>query len=223
MRINIAIDGPSASGKSTLAKALAQRLDYTHIDTGAMYRACALIASDKELNISDEENLVNAIKSYHMSFNNLGHICLNDVDVNDRIRTKEIDILTSKVSTLPKVRQKMVEYQQAMAKDKGFVLDGRDIGSVVLPSAELKIFQIASIEARAQRRFDEYLKKGQNVNLDDIKKDIAERDERDQLRSNTHLKKTSDAIELDTSNLSIEEMVNFIYEKVLKLTQKEVL
>lgn len=217
MRINIAIDGPSASGKSTLAKALAKRLDYTHIDTGAMYRACALIAQRNNIDILDEDNLLNKIKSVHFQFNALGHISLDDEDVNELIRTKEIDILTSKVSTLPKIRSKMVELQREIAKDKGFVLDGRDIGSVVLPDAEIKVFQTASIDARAERRYAEYIKKGQKVDLEDIKKDIAERDQRDQARSASPLIKTSDAIDLDTSNLSIDEMVEIIYKHVLEL------
>ena len=217
MRINIAIDGPSASGKSTLAKALAKRLNYTHIDTGAMYRACALIAQRNDIDILAEEDLLKEIEKVHMAFNENGHITINGEDVNDQIRTKNIDILTSKVSTLEKVRKKMVEYQQAIAKDKGFVLDGRDIGSVVLPDAEIKVFQTASIEARAQRRYAEYLKKGQSVDLEDIKKDIAERDERDQARASSPLIKTVDAIDLDTSNLSIDEMVEIIYSYVNKL------
>ncbi len=220
MRINIAIDGPSASGKSTLAKALAKRLDYTHIDTGAMYRACALIAQENKIDILDEEALLNKIKTIKMSFNHLGHITLDGNDVNELIRTKTIDILTSKVSTLAKVRAKMVEIQQAIAKDKGFVLDGRDIGSVVLPDAEIKVFQTASIEARAQRRYAEYLKKGQEVDLDEIRKDIAERDARDQERSTSPLVKTKDAIDLDTSDLSIDEMVEIIYKHVLDLERK---
>ncbi len=217
MRINIAIDGPSASGKSTLAKALAKRLNYTHIDTGAMYRACALIAQRNQIDIMDDELLLKHIEKVNMSFNDHGHITIDGEDVNDQIRTKTIDILTSKVSTLEKIRQKMVEYQQSIAKDKGYVLDGRDIGSVVLPGAEIKVFQTASIEARAQRRFAEYQKKGQNVDLNEIRKDIAERDERDQARASSPLIKTADAIDLDTSHLSIEEMVEIIYEHVIKL------
>ncbi len=220
MRINIAIDGPSASGKSTLAKALAKRLDYTHIDTGAMYRACALIAFDSKIDLSQEKELLEAIQLKKMRFNELGHITLDGLDVDHRIRTKEIDLLTSKISTISAVRSKMVEYQQAIAKDKGFVLDGRDIGSVVLPDAEVKIFQTASIEARALRRYEEYLKKGQQVDLEDIKRDIAERDERDQARHHSPLVKTEDAIDLDTSHLSIDEMVDFIYKIVQKKVEK---
>lgn len=221
MRINIAIDGPSAAGKSTLAKALAKRLNYTHIDTGAMYRACALIVQSEKLDLIDEDKIIDVIKSYTMRFNNEGHITLNDEDIDQHIRTKDIDLLTSKISTLSKVRAQMVKIQQDMANDKGFVLDGRDIGSVVLQNAELKVFQTASIESRAQRRFNEYTNKGQHVRLEDIEKDIFERDQRDQLRSNSPLIKTDDAIELDTSFLSIDEMVEIIFKKVEELTSKE--
>lgn len=221
MKINIAIDGPSASGKSTLAKALAKRLNYTHIDTGAMYRACALIAHQNLIDISDEDSLLKCIDESNIHFNDFGHICIDQKDVNALIRTKQIDLLTSKISTLPRVRAKMVELQRNIAKDKGFVLDGRDIGSIVLPLAEVKIFQTASIKARAQRRFEEYQKIGYDVSLNDIESEIAKRDKRDSERSHSPLVKTKDAIELDTSALSIEEMVDKIYPIVLLKTEKE--
>ena len=216
MKINIAIDGPSAAGKSTLAKRLAEKLGYTHLDTGAMYRACALIVLREKLDVSSEDTVCNRVAMSNFYFNSDGHIMLDGVDVSKEIRTKEIDLLTSSIAKLPKLRHMMVKIQQDIAKEKGYVLDGRDIGSVVLPNAELKVFQTASIESRAQRRLDEYKKRGIEANYEDLLQEITKRDENDTLRSSSPLLKTKDAFELDTSALSIDGMVDIIYKEALK-------
>lgn len=221
MRINIAIDGPSASGKSTLAKLLAKRLGYTHLDTGAMYRACALQASRLGLDIDNESAVVEAIKKCTIAFNAEGHICLNQEDVSQAIRSKEIDLLTSRISRLAGLRALMVDLQRSIAASKGYVLDGRDIGSVVLPNAELKIFQTASLESRAKRRWLEYQNKGQEVDYQLIYDELKQRDLQDTQRIHSPLIKTADAIEMDTSDLSIEEMVEWIMERVMDVTKKE--
>lgn len=216
MKINIAIDGPSAAGKSTLAKRLAEKLGYTHLDTGAMYRACALIVLREQLDVRNEDTVCNRVAMSNFYFNSDGHIMLDGEDVSKDIRTKEIDLLTSSIAKLPKLRQMMVMTQQEIAKDKGFVLDGRDIGSVVLPTAELKVFQTASIESRAQRRLEEYKKRGIEASYEDLLLEIKKRDENDTLRSSSPLLKTEDAIDLDTSALSIDDMVDIIYKEALK-------
>ena len=167
MKINIAIDGPSASGKSTIAKALAKRLHYTHIDTGSMYRACAYLALTHDVKPNDIE-LINLVNRSHFSFNENGHILLNGKDLNGKIRSKNVDLLTSTIAQNETIRSILVSIQQKMAVDKGFILDGRDIGSVVLKNAELKVFQTASIESRAKRRLTEYRSKGVDVDYQTI-------------------------------------------------------
>lgn len=216
MKINIAIDGPSAAGKSTLAKKLSEKLGYTHLDTGAMYRAVALIVLREHLDVTDEERVCNRVAKSNFYFNSLGHIVLDGEDVASYIRTNEIDLLTSAVAKHPKVRSIMVKIQQEIAKEKGYVLDGRDIGSVVLPEAELKVFQTASIESRAKRRLEEYQQRGLSARFEDLYNEIKLRDENDTQRASSPLLKTEDAIELDTSNLSIDEMVDVIYKEALK-------
>lgn len=221
MRINIAIDGPSASGKSTIAKELAKRLGYKHLDTGAMYRACALLAKQKNLDLNTSDQLVTEVKKSSICFDDFGHILLNGKDVSQDIRTNEIDLLTSTISQFADLRQEMVILQQTIAQDKGYILDGRDIGSVVLPKAELKIFQTASVESRALRRFKEYQKRGKVIAYQDVLNEIEVRDQQDTQRSASPLIKTEDAYELDTSDLTIDEVVDWIMNKVSKLSQKE--
>lgn len=221
MRINIAIDGPSASGKSTIAKALAKRLGYKHLDTGAMYRACAYLAKLNGLDVRNSFELVSRVKQSTIRFNDQGHVLLNGQDISQEIRHKDIDLLTSTISTFPDLRELMVSLQQEIAKDKGYILDGRDIGSVVLPDAELKIFQTASLESRAQRRYLDYQNKGQSITFNEILEELKRRDDQDTQRSASPLIKTPDAYELDTSTMSIDEVVNWIMNKVSELSQKE--
>jgi cytidylate kinase len=215
MKLNIAIDGPSASGKSTIAKALAKRLNYTHLDTGAMYRACTYKALKNKINTNSEDDLVKMVNDSHFTFDDLGHIHLDGKDISAKIRSKDIDLLTSTIAQFPKLRESLVHIQQTIAKDKGYILDGRDIGSVVLPDAEVKIFQTASIESRAKRRYKDYKDKGIDIDYQTIYDEIKLRDAQDQNRMHSPLIKTDDAYLLDTSELNIEESVEKVYEIVL--------
>lgn len=216
MRINIAIDGPSASGKSTISKRLAEILGYIHLDTGAMYRAVAYNVSLLHLDPDNEPEIMKMLEKTRFSFDSQGHILSNGIDISESIRTKEIDLLSSAVSRLPLVRRNLVEKQQALAKEKGYILDGRDIGSVVLPDAEVKIYQTASIESRAKRRLLDYERKGIPVDYQTIYEEISQRDYQDTHREHSPLIKTPDAIEIDTSDLSIEETVQAILGHVRK-------
>lgn len=216
MKLNIAIDGPSASGKSTIAKALAKRLNYTHLDTGAMYRACAYKALKHNIDTKREDDLVKMVNSSHFAFDDSGHILLDGKDISTKIRTKELDLLTSTVAQYPKLRESLVLIQREIAKNKGYILDGRDIGSVVLPDAEVKIFQTASIESRAKRRLSEYVNKGIEIDYQTIYDEIKLRDYQDQNREHSPLIRTQDAYLLDTSELSIDESVEFVYNLAIQ-------
>jgi len=210
MKMNIAIDGPSAAGKSTIAKILAKTLCYAHLDTGAMYRCVAYAACKAGLDLADEAALSELVKHLDIHFNAYGEVFLGAENVSACIRTNEISMAASKVSAYQKVRECLVAKQQEIAAKKGYILDGRDIGTVVLPNAEIKIFMIASVEARAQRRFKEYQEKGIPASFDVIFKDIEKRDYQDSHRSISPLKKAEDAVEIDTSDMTIEEVVHQI-------------
>ncbi|MGX8851501.1 (d)CMP kinase [Amedibacillus sp. YH-ame10] len=210
MRFNIAIDGPSAAGKSTIAKILAKELGFAHLDTGAMYRCVGYYSKIKGVDQSDEEALSSLIDTMNIEFDSVGNVFINQQDVSKEIRENDISMMASNVSAFPKVREKLVALQQKMAEEKGYILDGRDIGTVVLPDAEVKIYMIASVEARAQRRYDEYIGKHIEANYDEIFKDIEKRDYQDMNRETSPLKKAEDAYEIDTSTMSIEEVVTAI-------------
>lgn len=220
MKVNVAIDGPSASGKSTIAKALAKKLNYTHIDTGSMYRACAYKALKDNIEIHKTDDLIESIKHSTFSFNEHGEICLDGVNINDKIRSKQIDLLTSQIASIEQVRKVLVALQQDMVKSKGFVMDGRDIGSVVMPDAEVKIFQTASIESRVTRRYNQYISAGSDVTYQQIYDEISQRDYNDSHRIASPLVKMPDAFELNTSELSIEDSVNIAYAMVSKKIQE---
>ncbi len=222
MKINIAIDGPSASGKSTIAKRLAKRLGYVHLDTGAMYRGCAYKARALGYTIDDEDKIAEMLKTTEFAFDPTGRLILDNVDVTEEIRKKDMDILTSSISALSKVRTELVRRQQEMAKTKGFILDGRDIGTVVLRDAEVKIFQTASSESRAMRRFEENVVKQRSGTYEEILDELKIRDHQDTSRSNSPLRKATDAIEVDTSHMTIEEVVAKIEGIVLnKINEME--
>ena len=210
MKINIAIDGPSASGKSTIAKRLAQQLNYVHIDTGAMYRCVAYLAIKSEISLTDELALGKMADSMDIQLSADGKVFLNQMDVTEELRQEEISVGASKVSIFANVRKAMVKRQQTMAKAKGFIVDGRDIGTVVLPDAEVKIFQTASVESRAMRRFKENLSKGIDSDFELLKSEIEQRDYQDTHRKESPLKKAEDAIEIDTSEMTVEQVVNLI-------------
>ena len=220
-KITIAIDGFSSTGKSTLAKQIAKKLGYVYVDTGAMYRAVSLFAMQNGYinpESFDKQSLVNSLPfiKLHFQFNsNLGfaEMYLNDVNVENEIRTIEVSGFVSKVAEVSQVRAKLVEQQQQMGKDKGIVMDGRDIGTVVFPNAELKIFMTASPQTRAQRRFDELQQKGQNVSYEAVLANVMERDHIDTHRDDSPLRKADDAVAIDNSELTREQQ----FDQVLAL------
>lgn len=226
-KITIALDGFSSTGKSTLAKQLAAHLGYVYVDTGAMYRAVTLFAMQNgyiDKSFFDKQTLINSLPSIrlHFVFNpelGFGEMYLNDVNVETEIRTLEVSSFVSLIAEVSEVRAKLVEQQQQMGKGKGIVMDGRDIGTVVFPKAELKIFMTASPETRAQRRFDELKAKGQEVSFEAVLKNVQERDYIDTHREDSPLVKADDAIEIDNSYLNREEQFNAVLEMVDDVTK----
>jgi cytidylate kinase len=219
-KITIAIDGFSSTGKSTLAKQLAKHLGYVYVDTGAMYRAVTFFAMQNGYitnDFFDKEKLINSLPyiKLHFEFNaDLGfaEMFLNDNNVEKQIRTLEVSNFVSLVAEVSEVRSKLVEQQQQMGKEKGIVMDGRDIGTVVFPDAELKIFMTASAETRAQRRFDELNEKGQEVSYEQVLKNVVDRDYIDTHREDSPLRMADDAIEIDNSYLTREEQFTAVLE-----------
>lgn len=224
MKINIAIDGPGAAGKSTIAKCLAKKLNYVHLDTGAMYRSTAYKALQNHISLEDEEAVCKMLENTKIQLATDGSIFLDGEDVSDKIRTNEISLAASLVSKLAKVRRMLVERQQEMAKEKGFIMDGRDIGTVVLKDAEVKIYMTATPMARAKRRYEQNIAKNiPTGSIEEIAREIAERDLQDMTRENSPLKKADDAVEIDTSDMSIDEVTEFIYSLAKPFIEKEVL
>jgi len=221
--ITIAIDGFSSTGKSTIAKQLANQLGYVYVDTGAMYRAVTLYALENgyinEDNF-DVNNFVMQLHNINLSFQfnkDLGfsEMYLNSKNVEKEIRTMKVSSFVSAVAAVPEVRYQLVKQQHQMGKDKGVVMDGRDIGTVVFPNAELKLFMTASAEVRAQRRFDELIGRGDDVNFEEVLKNVQERDYIDSHRENSPLMKAEDAIEIDNSNLTLEAQ----FDKIMSLVR----
>ena len=210
MAINIALDGPSAAGTSTIAKRLAKKLNYVHLDTGAMYRCVAYKALSTGVSMEDEAALCAMINDTVIELTSDGSVILDGKTVSNEIRTDKISMGASKVSAFKEVRALLVAQQQKMAENKGYIMDGRDIGTVVLPNAELKVFMTASAEARAQRRYAENLAKGFDSDLNKIIEEIKQRDWQDTHREHSPLKKADDAVVLDTSDLNIDEVVSAI-------------
>ncbi len=221
-KITIAIDGFSSTGKSTLAKQLAQQLGYIYVDTGAMYRAVAYFAFQNQLISVDSFNkvdLVNQLKNIVLEFKfntelGFAEMYLNGANVEKAIRTIEVSGYVSKVAEVSEVRSKLVEQQQEMGKNKGIVMDGRDIGTVVFPEAELKIFMTASAATRAQRRFDELVQKGDAVTYEEVLKNVEERDYIDTHRKDSPLIMAEDAVEIDNSYLTREEQFQAVLDLV---------
>ena len=226
-KITIAIDGFSSTGKSTLAKQLAKHLGYVFVDTGAMYRAITYFAMQKgfvKSNFFDQESLINSLKSIKLRFQfneTLGYaeMFLNNQNIETAIRTIEVSSFVSTIAAVSEVRAKLVEQQQDMGRNKAIVMDGRDIGTVVFPDAELKIFMTANPDVRAQRRFDELHAKGDIITFDDVLKNVTKRDFLDTTRADSPLLKANDAIEIDNSDISREQQ----FEMVLKLVNDIIL
>ena len=223
-QIQIAIDGPASSGKSTVAKIIAKDFNYTYLDTGAMYRAATYMALRNHLTENDVDEIVTLLETYSISFgrseNGEQLVFVGDVDVTHPIRENEVTNNVSWVAAIPEVREKLVHLQQLIAAQGGIVMDGRDIGTVVLPDAELKIFLVASVEERAERRYKENLEKGIPADLETLKKEIEERDYKDSHREVSPLKPAADSIHFDTTGIGIAEVVKFIEEKAKKIIDK---
>ena len=211
MKKIIAVDGPAGAGKSTVSKIVAAELGYTYIDTGAMYRAVGLKIFESGQNLT-EKFLAEVTEKIEIELDESARVFVNGEEVTKKIRTPEVSRLASDVSKFDFVRKKLTELQRKMAEQGKVIMDGRDIGTVVLPNADLKIFLTASIEERARRRFDELTAKGQAVELSAIEKEIAARDKQDSERKIAPLKKADDAVLLDTTNLTIKEVVDKILE-----------
>ena len=216
----IAIDGPAASGKSTTAKLVAEKLNLTYIDTGAMYRAAALFALNNKIKISDNPKLKELMEKIHIKFKQNGReIFLNHVNVSKDIRTENISKLSSAIGTIGFVRRKLVQLQREMGRSCSVVLEGRDIGSVVFPKADFKFFIVADVGQRAKRRFVELKKKGLEVDIKEIKKKLVLRDKQDSTRDVSPLVKIEDAIEIDTTYLNIAQQVGKIV-RIVASSQK---
>ena len=216
-RYSIALDGPSGSGKSTVAKRLARELDILYLDTGAMYRACACKASEAGVDLSDESAVEAMLSSLDLRIEYRGgaqHTILDGRDVSEEIRRPEVSMAASKISALGCVRKKMVEMQRKIASEQSCVLDGRDIGTAVLPDAPFKFFVTASVPVRARRRYDEWRAKGYTVDYDALEKEIEERDRNDASRAISPLRRAEDAVLVDTSDMSIDEVVAFIRRRI---------
>ncbi|MQS74805.1 (d)CMP kinase [Companilactobacillus halodurans] len=215
--MQIAIDGPASAGKSTIAKLIAKKLDFVYCDTGAMYRTVTLLAKKNNVGYGETLDILKLMSEHKIYFSNKSdgqHVYLDDEDVSDAIRTEEITNNVSQVSAIKEVRAKLVKMQRDMAGDTDIVMDGRDIGTTVLPNADVKIFLIASVEVRAQRRFKENLERGIKTPLKELQDEIAARDYKDSHREISPLKKADDAIEVDSSNMTIEEVVKRVTELV---------
>ncbi len=222
-KINVAIDGYSGTGKSSTAKEVASRLGYTYLDSGAMYRAVTLYFLNHEVDWKNKSDVVEALRSISISFSfNVQErkfdTCLNGKNVEEEIRGMMVSNQVSKVSAITEVREKLVSIQRELGKDKGVVMDGRDIGTVVFPSAELKVFMISNTEVRARRRQKELEEKGQVVSLEEVIQNLQERDQIDTTRKASPLVKAEDAIEIDTTNLTFDEQVNEIVKLVEQTT-----
>jgi len=205
----IAIDGPSAAGKSTIAKKIAEKYNFLYIDTGAMYRCVGYYMLEHGIDMNDEKAVNSNLSKINIQLANQ-KILLNGIDIADKIRINEVSFAASKVSSYQSVREYLVKQQQLMAKHGSVVLDGRDIGTVVIPDAELKIYQVANLKERALRRYKENVSNGITTSLEEIEKQIKKRDYDDSHRIHSPLKKAEDAIELDTSIMSIDEVVETI-------------
>ena len=218
--MNIAIDGPAGAGKSTIARLAAKELGFVYVDTGAMYRAIALYLLDNKTDIYNEGELKRALSHININIvyeNNVQHVFLDLVDVSEEIRSEKVGNMASTSSALAPVREKLLDLQRDIAAKNDVIMDGRDIGTNILPNAELKIYLTASVDVRAKRRFDELKLKGENPDLEDIKKGIETRDYQDMNRDIAPLKQAEDAVLIDSSDMTIAEVV----DKIIDLTKEK--
>lgn len=221
-KIAIAIDGPAAAGKSTVAKIVAEKLQYVYIDTGAMYRAVTLYVQNHQIDVEDEESISNIVPNINITFEQKTdgqHVFLNGDDITDEIRTTAVTNNVSLISSYSSVREEMVRRQQEFVADKGVVMDGRDIGTHVIPDAEIKFFLIASVDERAERRYNENKRRGFDSDIEQIKKEIRERDLQDMQRKVSPLVKAEDAIELDTTSFSIGEVADQMLQQIYNVIE----
>ena len=220
----IAIDGPAATGKSTTAKALAQRLAFTYLDTGAMYRAVTLLTLRKKIKISENSDLVSLLEQFDLKIEqheNKILVFLNGEDVSDEIRRLDVTENVSRVSALSIVRKTLVKIQRKIANDQNCVVEGRDIGTVVFPNAEVKFYVVADYDVRAKRRLLDFKRLGEEKSIDNLIKEIKNRDKYDSERKDSPLLKANDAIEVDTTNMTIEQQVDTMYKKIKLIEGKK--
>lgn len=218
MGYNVAIDGPAGAGKSTIAKLVAKKKGYIYVDTGAMYRGLAIHFLEKGIEAGEVERIIEACKDADVTIryeDGVQQVYLNGKNITARLREEEVGDMASKSSVILEVRAKLLELQRGLAKEQDVVMDGRDIGTCVLPEADVKVFLTASVKTRAKRRYDELTQKGIACNLEEIARDIAERDERDSTREIAPLKRAEDAVLVDSSDMTIEEVV----ETIIKLCE----
>lgn len=215
MSMNIAIDGPAGAGKSTIAKLVAKEKGYIYVDTGAMYRGPAIHFLDKGIQPQETEKVIEACKDAEVTIayeDAVQHVYLNGKDISSRLRNEEVGNMASVTSAIPEVRKKLLELQQNLAKTQNVIMDGRDIGTCVLPHADVKVYLTASVETRAKRRYQELQEKGEDCNLEEIAHDIEERDRRDMTREIAPLKQAEDAVLVDSSDMTIAEVVKTIVD-----------
>lgn len=215
MGYNVAIDGPAGAGKSTIAKLVAKEKGYIYVDTGAMYRGLAIHFLDKGIQPQETEKVIEACKDAEVTIayeDAVQHVYLNGKDISSRLRNEEVGNMASVTSAIPEVRKKLLELQQNLAKTQNVIMDGRDIGTCVLPHADVKVYLTASVETRAKRRYQELQEKGEDCNLEEIAHDIEERDRRDMTREIAPLKQAEDAVLVDSSDMTIAEVVKTIVD-----------
>lgn len=215
MGYNVAIDGPAGAGKSTIAKLVAKEKGYIYVDTGAMYRGLAIHFLDKGIQPQETEKVIEACKDAEVTIayeDAVQHVYLNGKDISSRLRNEEVGNMASVTSAIPEVRKKLLELQQNLAKTQNVIMDGRDIGTCVLPHADVKVYLTASVETRAKRRYQELQEKGEDCNLEEIAHDIEERDRRDMTREIAPLKQAEDAVLVDSSDMTIGEVVKTIVD-----------
>ena len=213
MGYNVAIDGPAGAGKSTIAKLVAKEKGYIYVDTGAMYRGLAIHFLNRGIDPEDREAVAEACRDAEVTIgyeDGVQQIYLNGENVASMLRAEETGNMASKTSAIPEVREKLLELQRSLAREKDVIMDGRDIGTNILPNADVKIYLTASVETRARRRYDELQEKGEDCSLEEISRDIRERDERDMTREIAPLKKADDAVLVDSSDMTIQQVVDEI-------------